>query len=73
MVEEKIYEWLIFVSAFNAASFTVSHTMPHLNLPCIIYIYAVKDKVQLLLFDYPIHKIYSTKKCQILSANQHRC
>ena len=30
--------WLIFVSAFNTASFTVSRNLPHLNLPGIIYI-----------------------------------
>ena len=49
-----INELLIYVFAFNVASFTVSRTLPHLNLPGITYIYAATDNAQLLLFDYPI-------------------
>ena len=34
---------------FNAARFTVIRTLPHLNLPSIIYMYAVTNNTQLIL------------------------
>ena len=47
------YEYLILVSAFNAACFTVSRTLIALfDSPW--YLYAVIDNAQLLLFDYLI-------------------